>query len=117
MINIERNILCSILEHNFIGNDKKIFSTILNVDYFSDKHHKLFASSINRLRELDEPIDSDMVRLKLQSVKKWDFYLEDSLLKIMGANPLGTHDLFMQYYKVLEKHNVESERFRLMRSI
>ena len=117
MINIERSILCSILEHNFVGNDKKIYETVLSAKYFTDEHHKLFVNSINRLRELGEPIDSDMVRLKLISVKKWDFYLEDSLLKIMVHNPFGTYDLFMQYYKVLQNHHNDVAKLNQLRSV
>ena len=117
MINIERSILCSILEHNFIGNDKRISAIVLNANYFEDQHHKLFATSINRLRELGEPIDSDMVRLKLISVKKWDFYLEDSLLKIMSSNPFGTYDLFNDYYKTLENYYNSNTKLLQLRNI
>jgi len=117
MINIERSILCSILEHNFINNDKKIVSTVLDANLFQDKHHRLFANSINRLRELDKPIDSDMLRLKLIEAKKWDFYMEDSLMKIMTCNPFGSYYVFDKYYKTLRSNHNNVTKIMQLRNI
>ena len=109
MINIERNILCSVLEHNFIDNDKKIIDEVLEYSIFS-KEHQLFVKSIKRLKELDEPVDADTIRLKLQEANKWDFYLEESLLKIISSNPFESYEIFKSYLDLLEKQAVDKKK-------
>jgi len=113
MINIERNILSSILEYNFIQSEKKILNEILDYRIFIDKHHILFVKSINRLKELDEVVDSDTIRLKLQEVNKWDFYLEQSLLDIMTAQPFSSYKLFKDYLNILEENYKQSKRNKI----
>jgi hypothetical protein len=108
MIGIERLILKSVLENNFVSNDARILKVDLNPDYFEHKHHKVFVRAINRLKELNQPVDTDTMRTKFKSVRAWDMAmidgvgLEDSLLDILGANPAGTLGLFNSYYKFLE---------------
>lgn len=116
-INIERNLLCSVLEHNFIGNDKRIMEVELDSSVFSDKYHKLIVNGINRLKELKEPVDSDVLKIKFEGAKKWDFQLEYVILEILTANPIGTYDLFMSYYKILETQSQETSKIRHLRDI
>ena len=104
MINIEDSVLCSIMEHNFVSSDKRIIDKVIDHNIFSDKANILFVKCINRLKELDEPICSDTIRLKLIHAKKWNFYLEDRILQIMISTPFGTYELFNKYYSVLENN-------------
>jgi len=117
MINIERALLCSVLEHGFIDSDEKIINHKLNSELFSLEDHTLFVNSINRLKELKEPICSDIVRLKLISVNKWNFQLEHSLLEVMSANPFSTYDLFSKYYKVLQNNYDNNRKLHQLRYI
>ena len=123
MINIERLILCSVLENYHIGADPKILCVELDSKYFESKHHKILVNAINRLKELDEPIDSDTVREKFKSVGKWDnvmidnIMLEDALLSIMVTTPAGSYEMFMKYYNFLKKSYYNKEKIEALRYI
>lgn len=121
MMNIERSLLVSVLEHNFIQNDKKILEVILNPDYFNHPHHKIFVKAINRLKELDEPIDSDTMRHKFLHAEKWDknivadITMEDSLLNIMTHNPFTTFYLFNKYYNLLKNEYENNKKMEILK--
>lgn len=123
MINIERMLLCSILEHNFIPSEDKIMTVELDAKYFTHKNHKVFVNAINRLKELDEPIDSDTIRHKFNKVGRWENVIreemsqEQSLLEIMTARGIGSHSLFMNYYNFLKNDYEEKEKIESLRYI
>jgi hypothetical protein len=108
MINIERSILVSVLEHDFIDGDSEIMKVALNSDYFEYPHHKIFVKAINRLKELSEPICSDTMRDKFINARGWDksivadISMEESLLNIMVSQPFTKLSIFNSYYNVLK---------------
>ena len=113
MINIERAILCSLLESiHLSGTDRSILTKTINANVFTGKERNIFAKSIIRLRELGEPIDSDTVRLKLISVNKWSFALEEEMLKIMTQTPFSLGSIFDKYYKLLEDRHEKQHKKR-----
>ena len=102
-LEIEKSILVSILEHDFVVSDKRILEVELSAEYFTHPIHKLFINAINRLKELDEPVNSDFLRAKFIEGHKWDeLSHEVQLLEIIASNPLGSLYLFESYLKVLE---------------
>ena len=123
MKNIEQLILVSILEHNFIPSDSRILQVELNPNFFTDENHKVFVKAINRLKQLNEPIDSDTMRMKFIDANAWDksikihISMEQSLLEIMSHNPAGSYDLFMKYYAILEQNYNEGKRLEELRYI
>ncbi len=104
LFEIEKSILCSILEQDFISSDAKIVNYVISDNDFELQEHKLIAKAIIRLKELNEPICSDMVRDKYMSVNKWSNRLESVLLEIMIHNPFATFTIFDKYYQELIKH-------------
>ena len=102
---IEKSILVSILESDFLPIEREILNIQLKHELFIDRNHKLFVKAINRLRELDEPSNSDSLRQKFIDAKKWSTDVETSLLEIMSHNSLGTVKLFSHFYGVLEKNH------------
>jgi len=100
---IEKTILVSVLEHDFIQNDKEILKVPLNAEIFSHPIHKLFVNAINRLKQLDEPTSSDFMRARFLKANKWDKLTHEvQLLEILSHNPLATVKLFKSYLKILE---------------
>ncbi len=103
LISIENSLLVSVLEHDFVQNDKNILQINLNPEIFTDKINKLFVTAINRLKELNEPVNSDVMRIKFMKADKWNFIAYDEqLMRIIASNPFGTVDMFKSYLKVLE---------------
>jgi hypothetical protein len=103
--NIERSLLCSILELHFVNSDEAILKHELNHELFTNPTHKLLVKAINRLRVLNEPITTDFVRAKLIGAGAWTLQQDNELLDIISAQPLGTYDLWIGYYKLLEQNN------------
>lgn len=100
--NIEKSILVSVLEAEFVNSDRRIVEMNLNADYFSNGFHKMLVKGINRLKELNDPVNTDMLRYRFISANKWDYKLDDLLMEIMAHNPLQ-YDNFTRYYSLLEK--------------
>ena len=123
MKSIEQLILVSILEHNFIPTDIRILQVELNQNFFTNENHKVFVKAINRLKQLNEPIDSDTMRMKFIDANAWDksikihISMEQSLLEIMSHNPAGSYDLFMKYYAILERNYNEEKRLEELKYI
>jgi len=106
---IEKSILVSILEHDFICNDDAIMQVTLNDAVFTHPIHKLFIKAINRLKELNEPINSDFLRERFVQGGRWDILgHEVQLLEIMSHTPLATLYLFKSYLKLLEDNYMMS---------
>ena len=106
-INIERAVLCSILEADFINADTKILSAELRESMFTDKFHKLIVKAINRLKELKEPINTDFLRLRFMQANKWSLDYDNQLLEIITHQPIATFDLFNSYYRQLKKNEAK----------
>lgn len=111
MINIEKSIICTVLENDFILCDDRIIKHNLDANIFSDKEHRFLVMAINRLKELDEPANTDTLVYKLQAANKWNFILESKVSEIISHNPFGSYDLFFKYYNFLKKEH-ESKKMR-----
>ncbi len=103
MIDIERAILVSVLEAQFVGSSEEIVKFSLDSEVFIHPTHKLLVKSIERLKELGEPIDTDYVRAKLIDSERWRVGMDEDLLNIMTHQPLGTFTQFIHYYNLLSK--------------
>ena len=112
MHNIERSLLCSILELHFVNSDEAILKHELNHELFTNPTHKLLVKAINRLRVLDEPITTDYVREKLLGAGAWTLQQDNELVDIISAQPLGTYDLWIGYYKLLEQRHKGNKKKR-----
>ena len=114
MINLEQSLLCTVLENDFINRDKRISDFNLDERYFFFEQHKFLIRGISRLKELNEPVGTDMLRYKIQKANKWSnqtfsnfVSLDECLLNIISATPF-TYDLFIRYYDVLKKDYEDS---------
>lgn len=114
MINLERSILCTVLENDFINRDKRISDFNLDERYFFFEQHKFLIRGISRLKELNEPVGTDMLRYKIQKANKWSnqtfsnfVSLDECLLNIISSTPF-TYDLLIRYYDVLKKDYEDS---------
>ena len=56
MINLERSLLCTVLENDFINRDKRISDFNLDEIYFFFEQHKFLIRGMKRLKELNEPV-------------------------------------------------------------
>ena len=102
--NIERSILCSVLEYHIIGAQSGIIDVDLNANLFTVPFHKKIVSGINRLKQLNEPIDTDTLRAKFIEAKKWNMQEDYELLSIISHNPFGTLNMFNSYLSILNKN-------------
>lgn len=94
-INIERAIIASVL--NFEEHAD------INPDYFLHPFHKKLAMGYNRLKELDETIDFEILKNKFLKANKWSMQEDDELNFIMThTTPFSTQQMFNAYYKILE---------------
>jgi hypothetical protein len=103
---IERSILVSVLEQQFIGTDPKIIDAELDPKFFRDPFCRKLVKGINRLKELDEPINTDFLRLKFMEAKAWEIKDDLELIQIITHNPIGTLRLFSAYYSKLCNSNM-----------
>jgi len=110
---IEQSILVSVLENEFIGNDKEIINIELNHKHFTDEFHIMLVKGINRLKELDMPINTDFIREQYIKVNKWNISHDNKMLAIMVHNPIGSLELFSKYIKQLENNFINSFDRRL----
>ena len=94
--NIERTIIASVLNSEIEHN--------LNPHYFTNEFHKKLVNGINRLKELDEGIDFELLRYKFIKARKWTINEDTELLMIMThTTPFASQELFDAYYGVLER--------------
>jgi len=108
-INIERAILCTVLENEFITANDYIREFALVEEYFTTPFHKFLVRGINRLKELNEPVDTDTLMVRFRDANKWAISYDDELLNVITTNSLG-ETLFKQYNELLEKNYFESHR-------
>ncbi|MCW8932196.1 MAG: hypothetical protein OQL19_18425 [Gammaproteobacteria bacterium] len=106
-IDIERAVLCSVLEADFLNSDKRIKDIELRGGMFTDKFHKLMVNAINRLKELKEPINTDFLRLRFMQANKWQLDYDAKLIEIIAHQPIATYDLFNSYYQQLRKNEAK----------
>ena len=107
-LHIEKTIIVSALESDFICADKRIREHYLDPELFTDSFHKLLVKGINRLKELDMPMDFELLRDKMLQGRNWSIHHDNALIEIMTHRAFGTYDIFMQYYKLLEKNKMNS---------
>ena len=114
MINLERSLLCTVLENDFINRDKRISDFNLDERYFFFEQHKFLIRGMKRLKELNEPVGTDILRYKIQKANKWSnqtfsnfVSLDECLSSIISATPF-TYDSFIRYYDVLKKDYEDS---------
>lgn len=101
---IERSIIASVLNSELDHN--------LTPDHFTDMFHRKLVIGINRLKELDEYIDFELLRNKFYSANKWSMGEDFALTDIMtNTTPFGSQDLFNKYYETIVKnYNDSSDR-------
>ena len=104
--NIEQSIIASVLNSEIEHN--------LNPHYFSSEFHRKLVNGINRLKELGECIDFELLRNKFVKHNKWT-YNEDAELSMMMTHttPFASQELFNAYYKVLEREYFNSFKNRI----
>ena len=106
-LNIERAVLVSIIESDFVQSDNRILIAELRAGMFTNNFHKLIVNAINRLRELKEPINTDFLRLRFMQANKWSLDYDNQLLEIITHQPIATFDLFNSYYQQLKKNEAK----------
>ena len=93
--NIERSLIASVLNSEIEHN--------LNPHYFTSEFHRKLVNGINRLKELDECLDFELLRNRFTKAKKWTIGEDTELMMIMTqTTPFASHELFNAYYRVLE---------------
>ena len=106
-MDIERAVLCSVLEADFVNADQRIQDVELRDGMFTDRFHKLIVKAINRLKELQEPINTDFLRLRFMQANKWQLDYDSKLLEIMVHQPIATFEQFNSYYVQLKKNEAK----------
>jgi len=93
--NIEQSIIASVLNSEIEHN--------LNPHYFSSEFHRKLVTGINRLKELDECIDFELLRNKFVKHNRWTYKEDAELSMIMThTTPFATQKMFDAYYSLLE---------------
>lgn len=103
--NIEKSILCTVLENSIIGGDEKIVKVKLEANLFIVPFHKKLVSGIHRVKELNIPLDTDTVRAKFQQANKWTMQEDNMLIEIISHNCFGSYELFIRYYNLLKENH------------
>jgi len=107
--NIEKSLLASVLNSANSEIDIK-----LDKNFFTVAFHKKLIAGINRLRELNKPIDFELLRNSFIKANKWSLNEDNALIDIMtSTTPFGSNNLFNQYYKHLENTYFENFDMRL----
>ena len=107
--NIERCVLASVL--NF---ENTLSDIALDKNFFTDAFHIKLVVGINRLKEIDAPIDFEVLRKHYIKAKKWS-YQEDAMLIDMVSNttPFGTKHMFSQYLNILRVAYIDRLSLRI----
>lgn len=104
MSNIERALIASLL-----NNEQ---SHEVNAKHFTNTFHIKLINGYNRLKELQEPIDFELLRNKFIKANKWSIQEDNMLLDIMcNTTPFGSKEMLNRYYDVLKQdYNENSDR-------
>jgi len=98
---IERSLIASVLNYEKEAE--------LNPSHFSNEFHRKLATGINRLKELEMPIDFEVLRNKFLEANKWTTHEDNQLIDIMtNTTPFGSDKLFNAYADILKKEYVNS---------
>jgi len=98
---IEKSVIASVLNY-----EKEIE---LNPSHFTNEFHIKLVKGINRLKELDMPIDFELLRNKFLSANKWTISEDNQLIDIMtNTTPFGSDELFNKYVSVIDKEYVNN---------
>jgi len=103
---IERSILASVLCNvNCISFD-------LDPNHFSNPFHRKLVNGINRLKELDMPIDFEILSKKFIDDRKWSVQEHNALYEMLThTSPFGSQEAFDNYYEILKKsYKLEADR-------
>jgi hypothetical protein len=111
MENIEKALICSVLMSDFSPEQKQILDFVLDPDLFTHGHNRLFVKSINRLKELDLPVEELTLHVKLKPVMTMQ--IENELIDILTQNPFGTINTFKAYYDMLKEAKYEQHKARV----
>ena len=104
--NIERSIIASVLSSEIVHD--------INPYYFTNEFHRKLVKGINRLKELNEGIDFELLRNRFIKAKKWTIGEDTELMMIMTqTTPFASQELFHAYYRVLEKEYFNSFKNRI----
>ena len=91
---IERSVIASIINSE-IEYD-------LNQNHFTDMFHRKLINGINRLKELGEYIDFEILRNKFNKANKWTFQEDEKLIELMTfTTPFSTQKIFNEYHKII----------------
>ena len=92
---IEKSIIASELNSEM--------QTELNPNYFTDMFHRKLVNGINRLKQLKEYVDFEMLRFKFIEAKKWTMQEDNQLVDMMtNTIPFGSNSTFNSYYEMLK---------------
>jgi len=98
---IERAIIASVLNSEIDHS--------LDAQYFTDMYHRKLVNGINRLKELDEYIDFELLRNKFIKANKWSIGEDAALADLMtNTIPFSTQDIFDKYYKTIKDNYIEN---------
>ena len=98
---IERSLIASVLNY-----EKEIE---LNPNHFTNEFHIKLIKGINRLKELDMPLDFEVLRNKFLEANKWNTHEDNQLIDIMtNTTPFGSNKLFNEYVNVIKKEYVNN---------
>lgn len=101
---IEQSILATLIyAYSYLSRDeaKAIHSININKDFFSFYFHKKLFLGIQRLKELDLPIDEVLLREKFVNGNKWTLQEDNMLIELLTHNCL-TLNSFKSYLSILE---------------
>ena len=95
--NIERALVASILSQEI--------EFILDDNYFTNPLCRKLVKGANRLRELGEPMDFELLRNKFIKANKWSYSEDEELLKIVTfTTPFSSNKLFEAYYNIIQSN-------------
>lgn len=101
---IERMILCTILENQFLLNNESIKHYPIESNIFTTKSRRKIANGIIYLKKQDEPIDAELLRMKAIKANKWDENDEHELTAIIANKPSGSYETLDKYYLILKRY-------------
>lgn len=98
---IERAIIASLLNYET--------ETEANPQHFTNEFHRKLITGYNRLKELELPIDFEILRNKFETANKWTPQEDNQLMDIMtNTTPFGSKDLLNGYLEVMKKEYVNN---------
>ena len=98
---IERGLIASLLNYEKEAE--------LNPNHFTSEFHIKLVKGINRLKELNMPIDFEVLRNKFLEANKWTTHEDNQLIDIMSnTTPFGSDKLFNAYADILKREYVNN---------